>query len=83
MQAKRSRLSRAKLALATTAMGSTLILGDCDPTVRATVEDGIINLSTAALGSVFDAVIELFQESQTEETTASLMRPGSDADLFA
>ena len=43
--------------------GSAFILGSCDPTLRATTENGIISVSTAALASFMTAVVELWQEA--------------------
>lgn len=52
--------------LAVLAMGSTLFLGDCDPTVRSTVEDGIISSSTSLFGSFLQAYIQvLFEPDNT------------------
>jgi len=51
-------------------LGGAFLLGDCDPTVQATVENGIINSSTAALGSVFQALLNLFEESVAADTQA-------------
>ncbi len=45
------------------AAGSTLILGGCDPTLRATVENGIISSSTAFLGALLQAIMQLVQEA--------------------
>lgn len=45
--------------------GSAYILSGCDAGVRTTVEDGIINLSTALLGSFLQAIVELAQEDTT------------------
>jgi len=45
------------------AAGSALFLGGCDPTLRATVEDGIISSSTAFLGSLLQAILQLVQEA--------------------
>lgn len=53
--------------MAAAALGTSLLLGGCDPTLRATVENGIINSSTAALGSVFAAMLQLFQEARADE----------------
>lgn len=47
--------------LATLATGATLFqLGGCDPTLRATLEDGAINVSTSLLTSVLQAVVQVF-----------------------
>ena len=49
--------------MALTAAGTTFILSGCDPTVRSTVESGIITLSTSLLASVFRALTELWSEA--------------------
>ncbi|GEM_PF-1612446 len=36
----------------------------CDPTVRATIEDGIINVSQSLFASFLRALIELGEEAQ-------------------
>ncbi len=41
------------------ASGTTLILGDCDPTIQATVEDGIIDTTSALIGSFFQAILQV------------------------
>jgi hypothetical protein len=48
---------------ALTAAGTTFILSGCDPQLRATVENGIITLSTSLLTSVLRALTELAQEA--------------------
>ncbi len=57
--------------LAAASLGTTLLLGDCDPTIQGTVEDGIINVSTTLLTSTFQALIQIFSEAQS--TTAMLL----------
>jgi len=57
--------------LALLAAGTTFILSGCDPQLRATVENGIITLSTSVLSSVMRALLELWQESSAE--TARLL----------
>jgi len=52
--------------------GTTLFLGGCDPTLRATVENGIINVSTSLFGAFLRALIELGQEAQADQTAALL-----------
>ncbi len=49
--------------LAMLAAGSAFFLGGCDPTLRATVENGIISSSTAFLGSLLQAILQLVQEA--------------------
>ncbi len=41
-------------------------IGGCNPTLRTTVEDGVINLSTALLSSVLQAAIQLSQEQASQ-----------------
>ena len=41
-------------------------IGGCNPTLRTTVEDGVINLSTALLSSVLQAAIQLAQEQASQ-----------------
>jgi hypothetical protein len=55
------RRRRALLAAA----GSLFLLGSCNPTLQTTVENGIINLSTALLTSFFRALTELGQEANS------------------
>jgi hypothetical protein len=54
-------------AWAAMALGGAFILGDCDPTIQATVENGIINTSTAALSSFYRALINLFGEAVADD----------------
>ena len=59
----RSDRWRHRMLVAALMAGSLLPqLGGCNPTLRTTVEDGVINLSTALLGSFLQAVIQLAQE---------------------
>lgn len=51
--------------------GATFFLGGCDPQIRATVEDGIISVSTSLLSSLLQAFIQLAQEA--DQQTARLM----------
>jgi hypothetical protein len=44
------------------------MLGGCDPTTRAAVEDGVITTSTSLLGSLFTAVLNLALESASGTT---------------
>lgn len=43
-------------------LGSPFLLGGCDPTIQATVENGIINVSTSLLSSTFQAITGLLGE---------------------
>ena len=58
-----------KLNLAILALGSTMILGGCSPTIQSTVENGVITISQSLLTASLSAIIELF----TEATNASAM----------
>lgn len=39
---------------------SLFALTGCDPTIRSTVEDGVINVSTSLVTSVFQALAQVF-----------------------
>lgn len=41
-------------------------LGGCNPTLQNTVQNGVINLSTALLGSFLQAAIQLAQEQASQ-----------------
>lgn len=56
--------------LAAFASGSVLFLGSCDPTIRATVENGLITTSTSLFGAILRAVFELASERQTNTAKA-------------
>jgi hypothetical protein len=47
------------------ASGLLLFLCGCDPTIRATTENGIISLSQSFLGAFLQALIQLGAEAQT------------------
>jgi hypothetical protein len=49
------------------AAGSALLLGGCDPTIQATVENGIITATNSLIASFFQAVLQLSQESDTTQ----------------
>ncbi|MEW6198362.1 MAG: hypothetical protein AB1601_06830 [Planctomycetota bacterium] len=53
--------------------GVTLFLGGCDPTLRTTVENGIINVSTSVFGAILRALIELGQEAQSGTTARAII----------
>jgi hypothetical protein len=57
---------RGRTLLALLVMSSSLMSSGCDPTIRATVENGVINTSTAALASLFQAGLQLFIESRQD-----------------
>ncbi len=43
----------------------------CDPTLRASVEDGVISVSTAFFGSLLQALVTLGTEQATGTTTTT------------
>ena len=56
------RVTRQKvrwLRLATLAMGTTFFLNGCDPSIKATIEDGIITLANSFLTALLQALVEL------------------------
>jgi hypothetical protein len=53
-----------RLALLT--LSGTFFLGGCDPELRATVENGIINLSTSLLTAFLQAFIQLASEASQQ-----------------
>lgn len=59
------RMQRFWRRVAFLTVGTTLFLGDCDPTLRATVEDGIIGTSSALIGSLVRAFINVALEAAT------------------
>ena len=61
MRTTRHRIPWRRLALL--AAGATFFLSGCDPQLRASVESGIITLSTSFLGSLLQAFIQLAQET--------------------
>ncbi len=58
---------------AAVAGGTVLFLEGCDPTLRGTVEDGIITTSTSFFGALLRALIELGQEAGADTTTAAIV----------
>lgn len=58
--------------LALLAAGATFFLSGCDPQLRATVENGIISVSTSLLGSLLQALIQLGQEADQQTARAVL-----------
>lgn len=57
-----TRKRKLRSFIAAMACGSAFLLGGCDPTLRATTENGIINLSTALLNALVQATIQVYQE---------------------
>lgn len=58
-----SRMTARACRLGMWLVGTSLLFGGCDPTLRATAENGIISVSQGLLGSLLLALTELFQES--------------------
>jgi hypothetical protein len=58
-------------------LSTALIIGllglttGCDPTLRTSVENGIINVSTSFLGALLQALLALATEAQTSNTTGT------------
>ncbi len=58
--------NRWRHAIATLVSAGTLFqFGGCDPTIRATLEDGIINVSTSLLTAVFQALVDVLSSTAT------------------
>lgn len=58
----------AQVKIAAWLCGSTLFLGGCDPTLRATVEDGIIASATSFTTSFMAALIQVLTEARNAGT---------------
>lgn len=56
---RRMRLRARLIRFAASAGGSALLLSGCDPTIQTTVENGIINVSTAFLSSFLQALLQV------------------------
>jgi hypothetical protein len=52
--------------------GLMLCLAGCDPTLQATIENGIISLSTGLFGAFLRALVELAGETGTAGTAQAL-----------
>ena len=63
--------------LALAAAGTTFILGDCDPTIQTTVENGIISLSQSFITVFFRALTAVITEKNAQ-TAANFV-----SDLFS
>ena len=60
------RVTRQKirwLRLATLVTGTTFFLNGCDPSIKATVEDGIITLANSFLTALLQAFVQLGAEA--------------------
>ena len=53
------------IRFAAMASGGLFFLNGCDPTLRATVENGIITTSNSFLASLFQAVLQVGAEAGT------------------
>ncbi|MFO0839784.1 MAG: hypothetical protein U1D55_14835 [Phycisphaerae bacterium] len=49
-------------------LGTTLILGDCDPTLQTTVENGIISAANSLFAAILQALVQLGQENAATTT---------------
>ncbi|MCG3125953.1 MAG: hypothetical protein CHACPFDD_00781 [Phycisphaerae bacterium] len=56
---RRGKLVQLVLAV----LGSGFIFGSCDPTLRATTEQGIIDVSTGLIGAYLQAFIQVALEA--------------------
>lgn len=60
-----NRLWQARWVRAIVALsGGAFILGGCDPTIQATVENGIITTTNSLLASLLQAVLQVATETQ-------------------
>lgn len=66
----RSLWRRTNWRFAVLASGSLFFMGSCDPTVRTTVENGLITTSTSLFGAILRAMLELAAEQQTNTAKA-------------
>jgi hypothetical protein len=53
--------------------GSAFFLEGCDPTLRATTEDGIISLSSSLVTAVIRAIINVAEEGPPTETARAII----------
>lgn len=66
-----SRRRQLWIRLAVLTGGLLPLLGDCDPQIQQTVEDGVINVSTGVLGAFFQAIINLATEASQQTAMAT------------
>ena len=59
--------------LVASASGTVFFLQSCDPTLRATIEDGIITSSASFVGSLIRAMIEVAAEQQSTTTAQAII----------
>lgn len=71
---RKRRLARWVIGLG----GGAALLNGCDPTIQSTVENGIINTSTALLTALIRGVIQAASEGDQTASAAT-----SVADIFA
>ena len=64
-----------RYSLAAIAAGATFQLGGCDPTIRTTVEDGIITASNSLLAAFLRAIVELGAEDPDQSLVQALITP--------
>jgi hypothetical protein len=63
-------------SLAALLVGSSALLTGCDPTLRATVEQGIITSSTSLLTSFYQALLQvIIEENQSDPNAADPNQP--------
>ena len=67
----RERLGRRQWWLVAAVVASLAFTTGCDPTLKATVEDGIISLSTSFFSAFLQALLQLGEEAQTADTTTT------------
>jgi len=80
----RERLGRRQWWLVTVIVGSLAFTTGCDPTLKATVEDGIISLSTSFFSAFLQALLQLGTEAQqtTTPTTTDTTTPTGTTAAF-
>ncbi len=69
--------------LVVVAAGVLVLTAGCDPTLQATVEDGIISLSTSFFGALLRAILELGAEAQEAKGTAAALLADAAGRIFA
>jgi hypothetical protein len=87
----RAKCSRGGWWLVVAVAGSLAFTAGCDPTLKTTVEDGVISVSTSFLGAYLRALLALGQEAQTATTTTTgtttggtaMLLPDAAQDVFA
>lgn len=65
------------------ALGALLVtLAGCDPTIKATVENGVITTSQSLFGALMRAIFALIGEAKNPTTTAALFPTADSAAAF-